>query len=268
MSPRWPTRLLACLCVLCPSSAPSAFAQADPAAGGAAADKAAAAADKEAAKAEAKKHKEEVDAAIAAFKKGLKGDAAAQASAVGELKAAKDDKLIAMLAPLLCSGPVEVREAACSALAEYKGMGKSTPKAAAALAGGLGPNKKNESVLVSILSALGDLEDESQLAVLHKSMEEQETGVARAATAATGRIRSRNSIDVLIAAAKKLERGKSDVQFAAGGVSLGNAGNDRYDALFSPTLDALKTITGQDLPDSKAWEAWWKQNKGTFKVSK
>lgn len=206
-------------------------------------------------------------------------DSGARVMAVQELAKTSHEKVITALAKALMMDTDDVRAAAA------EGLGLMTTgqrKAALFLAQALAANGKSPTVLAAILKALGKLKEEGPWAEVEKRFSHTEIDVASAALEASGGIRSANFIMPLIKLLKSLENegglgngggnnatrpgGGGGTQ--VGGRNLPNVNSDRPKKLMPDVKKALGAITKQELGDSKAWEAWWRENAATFKVEK
>lgn len=228
-----------------------------------------------------------VDEALDKFKVEYKSsDAGARAAAVLSLAKTQHARVINKLAGVLMSDVSTVRVTAANGLADAK---ENRAKAGVALLGALGPNSKDEDVILAIYGALGKLQEETTLPAVHKAFEDKNVTVAKAAIGASGGIRSRHSIDVLINLGKEYEVKKSgkvpgnntggvpgtggNVPGAPGLPGVPGGGGDdpkkkRGKELLPAIVKALQSITKEKWSTFDEWEIWWGRNKGTFKVGK
>ncbi len=261
-----PKALLAAavLCALCPSSAPSAFAQ-DPKP------------DPAAVKKEKEDQKARVKAVLDAFAKDYKNnDPDARAGAVlSHLGSLQDPKTLERAAGILGGEHEKVKIAACEVLGRFKDDPRLNAAAASALLPAIGMNKKNNTVVLAVFKALGDLGNEAAASELHKWIDDNDTPLARAAIDAVGKIRARSSIPELIKLAQKLDRANGSLisggrAVAGGGYNQAAAAQQeakkRYDDLYTPAMTALGNITRQSIGSAGKWEEWWKKNQSTFIV--
>lgn len=214
--------------------------------------------------------------AIAQFKKeSASPKPEIRAAAVKTLGATHGPKVLATLGDVLGRDPApEVRVEAAKALG---GFAEMAPKAAGVLVAALAASK-DEIVLAAIFKALGDLKDESAAPVVNRNFEAKETPVAEAAVEAAGSIRSRTSIEPLIALLLELERSGNLSKSAASSSGLklpGSARNEsnkdsreRAKKLKSAVQKALQSITREKWTTGKDWSEWWKKSAATFKVEK
>lgn len=217
----------------------------------------------------------EVEEALKAFSKSYNNpNASARAAAVAELSRTKNDKIAVRLAALLQGDETVVRIAAADGLGTWT---ENKPKIAVLLISGLGgANAKEPKVQSAIFAALGKLGEESALPTVHRSFEEKDTTVAKAAIDASGGIRSRNSIDVLVELIKDLEKIKSrggkggGAGVNVGGYNVPGGGSDpqqqRVKDLLPAALKAMQSITLEKYTTSEEWVIWWNRNRDKFKV--
>ena len=234
----------------------------------------------------------EAEDAVEKFKTAYKSRSAEErAAAVADLAKVKHAKVLSKLAALVQVDDVAVRKAAAGGLGGFTTELRS--KAGAALVAALAPNAKDEEVVLAIYAALGKLQDENALPSVHRAFDEKDLDVAKAAIDASGDIRGRISIEVLIELLKDLDPGKKDGRVPGGnttGVPGGNVpggnvpgvgglpgipgggGNDpkakRRKELVPAAKKALAAITKEKWSTTGEWEIWWGRNKATFKVEK
>ncbi len=251
----------AVLCALCPYSAPSAFAQADPKPS------------PEQVRKEKEDHKAKVDEALKAFSDQYKKAAGpdAQAAAVKQHLGGdpKDARIVQRLAAILDGAPEPVLTAAAGALARYGDDPALARGAASALGAALDKYKTNETLAVMLCRALGDLGSDAGVPPLLKWIDDENLQIARAAIEALGKIRAREGIPPLIKLALKVERGKVDLNFApltARGGAARASGQQRYLFLYPLTIRMLASITGQTFREATEWEDWWQKHGATFTV--
>ena len=213
----------------------------------------------------------DAEAAIKQFKAGYaSGSAVDRATAVALLGRTEHDKTLALLKGLLTKDEAPVRAAAARALGDFQNHKKD---ALTALMNSLAPNGNEKGALPSILEAVGKVGDAGVLATVHRFFEERDPLVAQAALGAVARIGSAQSVDPLIEQLKKLEQkavtkpGSVDANPNGNGVIVSGdyALRQRAERLIPVVQKTLQAVTGQDLAASKDWQAWWNQNKATFK---
>ena len=221
--------------------------------------------------------------ARAAFKKAFRTrEASDRASAVEELAKVQHSTITRQLAQLLMVDAEEVRTAAAIGLG---GASEDAKRATTYLAAGIKPNSKYPAVIAAILESLGKLKASSQLRVINKQFTHSDLSVASAAIGATGVIRHKSSIPVLILqlknldAVKKMNDNNKDTTqnrvtgngggFNFGGKRLPNAGGeDRGKTLIPAVNAALTSITGEKITGYKEWTKWWIRNRSGYKVPK
>lgn len=215
-----------------------------------------------------------VEEALERFKVAYRSASEAErAAAVADLAKVPHPKTLALLTPLLTADGTTVRVAAARGLGGFAALRKA---AVPALTGALQPNSKEPDVQAALLEALGRLEDESALPMVHKYVEDRDVKVAKAALLAAGQIRSASSIPILIEQVKRLER---FARIKEGSIDAGNVGGynipsgedqnkKRAEELLPVTLKALQNLTCQKFVSSKEWQVWWSENRATFRVEK
>lgn len=245
----------------------------------AAADEKAAAA---AAEKEAKKQREEaVKKCLDEFKKSFKeaksvNERAAAVRMLGNCEA-KDPKIIAQIAAFLAFDPSDKEALLACTAADALGTFTKNKAAAQALMRAAPAHKKNSRALERILSALGDVGDESAIPVLVDHLRDNDATVAKGAAQGLGGIPSAQVIEPLIKTLDRLERDKksADVNVGGGAPGLpggaGEAAKDgraRYDAVAPAVLGSLKKVTGETYGFLEDWQQWWAKNRATFKPAK
>src|SRR5262245_57866526 len=123
------------------------------------------------------------DEAIERFKKAYATNSEPErAAAVAELTKVVHRKVLSKVSPVVTSDPgPTVRIAAAKGLAGFTDLKK---EASALLTGALNPNSKYPDVQVAILEALGKLDDETTLRVIHGFFDDKDSKLARAALGA------------------------------------------------------------------------------------
>jgi len=220
---------------------------------------------------------DEVASAIAKFKADMakaKGPAD-QSTAFYELGRTQTEKTLAILTPYV-TGPEGLRQPAIFALS---GFYEHQKKVVPILIKSLQTNQTDSIAVSAALEGLGKLGDETVLPTLHKYFPDRNLFVAKAAIAATARIRHISSIEPLLQALKAQEKALAN----AGSGSVGgtgvpglNGGAIKPDASIRSTAEKLQTevnaslnkITRQEFKTSADWQKWWDANKATFQVEK
>jgi len=220
---------------------------------------------------------DEVASAIAKFKADMakaKGPAE-QFAAFTDLGRTQDEKTLAILTPYV-TGPEGLRKPAIYAISGFYDHQK---KVVPILLKSLQTNQTDSIAVSAALEGLGKIGDESIAPTLHKYFPDKNLFVAKAAIAATARIRHVSSIEPLIQALRVQEKTLAN----AGSGSVGgsnipelNRGAIKPDAsirnsaekLQTEANSSLKKITLQDFKTSAYWQKWWDANKATFQVEK
>src|SRR6185436_12511190 len=162
------------------------------------------------------------------------------------------------------------------------GMGQATAikkQAVAALSSAFTVCAKDPAIQAGILQALGALDDPSSLALIHRSFEDKEPAVVKAALAAAAAMKNAGSIDPLIAFLAKCEKshkaksgGGTNVALPSGNLSVNAAKPEDLLKILQEYMEAaaasLQTITEQNLTTSTEWQTWWNRNRATFKPKK
>lgn len=202
-----------------------------------------------------KAHEKDVQAVLDEFKKAFKGGELERADAVKILDKMEDRKIAAMLANVLNDPGPNVRIAAADGLARYE----KDPAAGQALARALAAAKKQPSVQVPILKAMGTLRDWGTAPAVIDHFNDPDLDVCRAAMMASGRIRNPSFVKELSDFLRDAGAGSA----SAGASSIADFRVRRLQLRISAQL-ALREITGQNFTDAKAWEDWWKSNGAAF----
>jgi HEAT repeat protein len=204
-----------------------------------------------------------------------------RAAAVAELARTQTLTIMAKLGELLTADLPPVRIAAAKGLGEFK---ENKPKAATVLITALDADSKEFDVEAALLTALGTLAEESGLPAIHqhfnsKDPKDKDHLVAKAAIAATGLARNRESMDPLIEFLKELEKAegvtantKTSAAAAAKVAGIPGGGSnpqkDRAKALIPSIIKAMQQICREKWATSKEWKIWWDRQKATFTVPK
>ena len=220
-----------------------------------------------------------VDEALDAFKTAMKSTSEAdRVSAVNELAKFPHAKTLARLAALLNSEPPTVKIAAARGISGFSAL---KAKASQILIAAMGPNAKENNVLVALYEGLGKLDDPSALSTVHRGFEEKDLVLVKAAMQAAGAMGNPASIDPLIA---MLARAEKILKAAGGGVDVttpvpGGTGGSvtvrsdengpkRAQELIPVINKTLNEITRESNGSSETWSAWWAKHKATFKPVK
>lgn len=226
-------------------------------------------------KEEEKKKDEEAKAKVAEFKKKLKETKTEEDKAAliqEHLGQMQHTRLLDELKNWIMHPNGEVTRASADAIAKYKN------KDAAELLIKAAAGRRDSAGQVKVIRAIGDTGYKPSVPKLVGFFRNKENEVAREAVDSCGKLKSRDAIDPLITLVRELEGIRDDAGQPGGtpnpgGVNLpGGAGagpeNEqlkRKQAVLSPAVRALQTITGEKYDKVKDWETWWRKNKATFK---
>jgi hypothetical protein len=227
---------------------------------------------------EDKKKEEEAKAKIADFKKELKTAKTDKdvARAIDGLGALQHPKILTELKSYL-GKTTEVAVAAAEQLGKYK----KDKDAAEALVGAAGGSRDKEAQVKCIRYA-GDTEYKGIISKLAGLYRQKEIDAAKEAVDSTGKIKSKDGIEPLLALWRELDgirEEKSGGSSIGGGSPLGGGvtgaggvGQSMQDEQIKRKRDltpavesALKKITGEEFKDLRAANDWWRKNKATFK---
>ena len=208
----------------------------------------------------------------------------ARVNAVGELAKTPHDKVCAKLATLLTNEDKKVREAAANGMATFKDPAELRKAAGQKLAGALtaGTNANDPDTKVTLLNALGTLQEESVANKVKDLFDDKDNKVAAAAITNAGLLRNKNMVDPLISVFKDCEEKIKEMSNQApppqqkatkkGGASGAPppANNDaekkreRTNTLMGAAQTALGTLTGISFKTCKEYQDWWAKNRGSF----
>ncbi len=214
-------------------------------------------------------------------------DSSARVAAVGNLAKIHHEKIVGRLGNVLSHDEKMLRVAAAQQLATFKDTPELTKSAAHALSSALssGSNQKELEVQVALLTALGHLGEESSGTVLKSHFDDKEISTAQAAVIAAGDLKSKAMVEPLIEELRDCEKkskmpestgtGKSKPVKSPKGGGGGDAAPDpeaqkrtRAANLLPTCLQALGTLTGQQLTTGDEYEKWWSKNRNSFNPSK
>lgn len=245
--------------------------------------------DKEASKA--------ADEAIKQFKASYspRATTAERAAAVKILSGTKHSKVLSKLAGL-CQGDVEeVRIEAAIGLGSYTDE-KLKRKASGVLYSAIGRNMSMPTVCKVIFESIGRLGVPQYIAMLPRFFEHKDDNVAEGAILGAGEGKNRISVDPLLKLMEEVapakdkgkdvnnltgtNQGGGRVNVGGGGGGglggfglpggVGGGGNNkkanRDKKLYSATITAMQTISGEKWTTYKEWVIWWKRNVNTFQV--
>jgi HEAT repeat protein len=212
-----------------------------------------------------------IDEAIKRFNKAFANPTpSARATAVLELSKTPHDRTLKSILPLLNSDVSDVRAAAAKGLVEFGDWKKVvTPS----LTGALQSNAKDYKVQVAILDALGKMGDPMALPTVHGSFKEPDVRVTKAAIAAAGTLRQKDSMDALLELQKEIQKWLKNNQSGPyrddkGQQGDANACKSRLEDLQKAMIKAYQDITKEKWATASEWEIWWGRKKATFEIPK
>jgi HEAT repeat protein len=193
----------------------------------------------------------------------------------------KHEAVVKALAPSLGRAPIPVRIVIARELGQFLAVPGAPEALLAALRNGANGGNKFAAVRIVLLRSLGDHRFKEAAAHVDRSIGDRNAWVSKAAIEASGKIRDRSSIEVLISQLKRIEGPRGESLLSASPLAealrevalIPGLGEDasakppsEREALRDPLLAALRAITRQPLTAAKDWESWWKANKASFKV--
>jgi HEAT repeat protein len=210
----------------------------------------------------------DLEGALLRFRKGYaSSSAAARVAAVSELARIPHEKSLGRLVPLLTSDVKEVRIAASKALAGFTEQKKA---AVISLINALGPNGKEIEVQCAIYESLGKLQDPLSLQVIHSGFRDPQVRVAKAALAAAGTYRAKESLDVLYELMTDVQ---TWIKKNQGGGYIDGAGpgdnaarKARLEDLTKSIVASFQGITREKWTTVKEWEVWYRRYRPDFEV--
>jgi hypothetical protein len=139
-------------------------------------------------------------------------------------------------------------------------------------------DKKIAEVRISSVKAMGKLAAPESLRTLQEFVDDKPFEMAEEAVEALARVPDKSSVPLLIKLLREVERIPEaavlpELPFhglGVGGVVVDDAKTEqivRRKVLYNPTLDTLKSLTGQDFVSFKEYQKWWSANGSSFKVS-
>lgn len=213
------------------------------------------------------------------FRLGAKPDAKIQA--IIALAVHKNEHVVKALSPVFSRDTAAVRIVAARELARFAMVPQAGQALLSALRNSANGGNKFIAVRIMLIRSLGDLRVKDAAVEVERYIEDKHIWLAKAAVDASGKIRSKEAIDTLIGALKRIEGPMGDAQVALNPLVdafkevtisgiLGNDAADRpvseRDFLKQPINEALRSITRVPYTTSKEWDGWWKANKATFDV--
>jgi HEAT repeat protein len=212
-----------------------------------------------------------VDEAIKRFNKAVANPSpAARGAALRELAQKPHDRTLNILLKYLGADVTDVRVAAAESLGEFGDWKKVvTPS----LQGGLQVNAKDSKVQVAILKTLGKLNDPLALPVIHGNFREPSVDVSKAAIAAAGAARQKESMDALLDLQRDVQKWLKNKQSGPYRKPDGQQGDEnecktRLEAIQKELIAAYQTITKEKWATANEWEIWWGKRKATFEIPK
>ncbi len=203
------------------------------------------------------------------FSEGVRAKEAGLTQRTGALRIlmqAHDPKFLKLLCGYLTKDSPEVRVTAAEGVGEYAGSAEAG-KALVAAAGN-GENKKSPEVRVAILKALGAVGDVSGAKTANDAIREDNLEVALAGVEASGRLKTKTSVDALLAEYKRLEPVSPGGKAPKPGKENTESAEDRLAqrrATLVPAIHRnLTQLTGFEWPSCKDWEDWWRKEKANF----
>jgi len=212
----------------------------------------------------------DVEGALLRFRKGYANpNTSARVSAVSELARVPHEKSLGKLVQLLTSDVKEVRIAASRGLA---GFAEQKKMAVTSLINALAPNSKEIEVQCAIYESLGKLEDPLSLQVIHSGFRDPQIRVAKAALAAAGTYRAKESLDVInelmndVQTCIKKNQGGGYIDGAVIGDNA--VRKARLEDLMKSIIASLQAITKEKWATVKEWEVWFRRYRADFEVPK
>lgn len=212
-----------------------------------------------------------IDEALKRFSKAFSSpSASARATAVMELSKTPHDRTLRNILPLLGTDVSDVRAAAARGLAEFGDWKKVvTPS----LQDAMRSNAKDYKVQSAILETLGKLADPIALSTVHGNFKDPDTRVSKAAIAAAGAMRQKDSMDVLLDLEKEIMKWLKNQQSGPyrdekGQQGDANACKTRLEDIQKCIIKACQDITKERWATAKEWEIWWDKHKATFEIPK
>ena len=195
-----------------------------------------------------------------------------RAAAVSDLARTPHEKTMKVLIPFLTGDFPKVREAAAKGLGDFADYKKVvTPMMIAALSAPA--NAKELDVRCAILAGLGKLRDPIALDTVHRAFRDEYVKVAKAALAAAGAIRMKESMDVLIDLQRDVQKWTKQKQSGGYRDDKGQNGDEGAQAgrvadIQKELLKTFTAITKEKWVTAQEWEIWWGKKKATFEVPK
>jgi hypothetical protein len=213
----------------------------------------------------------------------LNADENDKIAAIREIAQYRHPRVVKALAPVMAKAPILVRVATARELSRFEKVEGVSQALVGALRSPENARLKTSAVRIEVLRSLGTLKARDAAPEVDKMVDNRDVWIAKAAIDATGRIRAKGSIEVLIRALRRIEgpEGNNEVNLNLLGDEI-PALNDREiirrevvqkakpvserEVLRDPLVQALQAITRHDAAIARDWEAWWKKNERSFKV--
>lgn len=139
-------------------------------------------------------------------------------------------------------------------------------------------DRKISEVRISAVQAMAKLADPKSLRALQDFVDDKPFEMAKAAVDGLAKVPDKSSVPLLIKLLREVERVPDSAilpelpfnGLGMGGVVVDDARNEqivRRKVLYNPTLDTLKSLTGQDFSSYKEYQKWWSANGSRFQVS-
>jgi hypothetical protein len=215
-----------------------------------------------------------VKEALERFKQAMKGATpAAQAAAIQELSRTPHELTLKKIVPFLVDGAKQARCAAGAGLGNFTDYKKlATPMLLNALSAG--PNLKEPDVLAAIYEGLGKLADPISFDTIHtRGFRHEQVNVAKAALAAAGTMRQKESMEPLIDLLKDIDKWIAKKQAGPYRDAKGTPGDEgqaktRLEDIQKAVIKAIQDITKEKWTTTKEWQIWWDKHKANFEIPK
>ena len=195
-----------------------------------------------------------------------------RAAAVSDLARTPHERTMKVLIPFLTGDFPKVREAAAKGLGDFADYKKVvTPQMIGALSAPA--NAKEIDVRCAILTGLGKLKDPIAFDAIHRAFRDECVKVAKAAIAAAGAMRQKESMDVLLELQRDVQKWIKQKQGGGYRDDKGQQGDEgaqktRLEDLQKDVIKAFQSITKEKWVTAQEWELWWSKKKSTFEVPK
>ncbi|RPH38452.1 MAG: HEAT repeat domain-containing protein [Planctomycetota bacterium] len=202
-------------------------------------------------------------------------------SAVNYLGQYRHEKVVRVLSPLLCEATIPVRIMVARSFSRFCNIELASKELLNGLHAQANSGKKQMSVRIEILRALGDLKYKPAAASIARFVEDKEVWVAKAAIDASGKVKFAEAIAPLIKALQRIEGKEGDAEISVDpldGVLEGVDAGSLFkrdprepkrpsvrEMLRDPILGSLRKLTGQSYTAAKDWDTWWQKNRSGFK---